>query len=141
MAQTYVTHDMIAKEALLQLKNELLSASLVHRGYEGEFQEKPGGWHKGDTINIKAHVYFRVKSGEVIDVVDLKEQSTTLTVDQRYHVAWRCSSQDLTQNIDAFSQRWISPAMQALANYIDADMFGYMYKYIPNQIGSPGTTP
>ena len=141
MAQTFITHDMIAKEALMQLKNELLSATVVHRGYQPEFSEKPGGWHKGDTVNIKTPIYFRVKSGEVIDVVDLKEQVTTLTVDQRYHVAWRCSSHDLTLNIDAFSERYVQPAAQALANYIDADVFGYMYKYIPNQIGSPGTTP
>ncbi len=141
MSQTFITHDMIANEALLQLKNELVSGSLLHRAYEKEYAEKPGGWHKGATISIKAPVYFRVKDGETIDVVDLKEQTTSLTVDQRKHVAWRCSSQDLTMNVDAFSERFIQPAMQSLANYIDADNFSYMYKYIPNQVGTPGTTP
>jgi hypothetical protein len=141
MAQTFLTHDMIAAEALLQLKNELLAGQLLYNGYDPEFAKNPNGWKVGSTINIKAPVYFRAKSGETIDVVDLKEQVTTLTVDQRYHVAWRCSSQDLTLNIEAFSDRWVKPAAQALANYIDADLFSTMYKYIPNQIGTPGTTP
>jgi len=141
MAQTFLTHDIIAREALLQLKNELLAGQLLYNGYDAEYAKNPNGWKIGATINIKAPVYFRAKSGETIDVVDLKEQVTTLTVDQRYHVAWRCSSQDLTLNIEAFSDRWVKPAAQALANYIDADLFSTMYKYIPNQVGTPGTTP
>ena len=141
MTQTYITHDMIASEALMQLENELLSGSLLHRGYENEYAEKPGGWKKGATINIKAPVYARVSDGETINPVAIKEQVTTLTVDQRKHVAWECSSQDLTLNIDAFSERFIQPNIQALANYIDSDNFSYMYKKIPNQVGEPGTTP
>ena len=141
MAQTYLTHDIIAKEALMHLKNELLAGQLLYNGYNEEYAKNPNGWEIGNTINIKAPIYFRTKSGEAIDVVDIKEQVTTMVVDQRYHVAWRCSSQDLTLNIDAFSQRFVQPAAQALANKIDSDLFGTMYKYIPNQIGTPGTTP
>lgn len=141
MASTYIHHDYIAREALLQLKNNLVVGNLIHRGYEGEFTEKPSGWYKGDTINIKAPVYFRVKDGETIDVVDLKEQNTTLQLAYRKHVAWRCSSQDMTLNIDAFSRRFIQPAMQALANYIDSTTMAVAKNYIPNQIGTPGTTP
>jgi hypothetical protein len=141
MAQTFLTHDIIAKEALMQLKNELLAGQIMYNGYDAEYAKNPNGWKVGSTINIKAPVYFRAKSGETISVVDIKEQVTTLAVDQRYHVGWRCSSQDLTLNIEAFSQRFVRPAVQALANYIDADLFSTAYKYIPNQIGTPGTTP
>lgn len=141
MASTYIHHDYIAREALLQLKNNLVVGNLIHRGYEGEFTEKPSGWFKGDTINIKTPVYFRVKDGETIDVVDLKEQNTTLQLSYRKHVAWRCSSQDMTLNIDAFSRRFIQPAMSTLANYIDLTIMGVAKNFIPCQVGTPGTVP
>ena len=141
MAQTFLTHDILASEALLQLENELLAPQLFYNGYSPEYTKNPNGWPVGATINIKAPIYFRAKSGETIDVVDIKEQVQTMTVNQRYHVAWRCSSQDLTLNIKAFSDRFLKPAAQALANYIDTDLFNTAYKYSPNQVGTPGTTP
>ena len=58
----------------------------------------------------------------------------------RKHVAYKVSTQDMTLSIDAFSDRFIKPAMEALANYIDTTMLG-LYKGIPNQVGTPGTTP
>lgn len=141
MASTYIHHDYIAKEALLQLKNNLVVGNLVHRSYAGEFTEKPSGWHKGDTINIKAPLYFRVKDGATIDPVDLYEQSTTIQINYRKHVAWACTSHDMTLNVDAFSERFIQPAMQALANYIDLTTMSVAKNFIPNQVGSPGSVP
>jgi hypothetical protein len=141
VAQTFIHHDYIAKEALLQLKNNLVVGNLVHRGYEGEFTEKPAGWHKGDTINIKAPIHFRVKDGASVDVVDLQERSTTMQVNYRKHVAWQCSAHDMTLNADAFSKRFIQPAMETLSNYIDATVMEVAKNYIPNQVGTPGVVP
>lgn len=140
MSHTWIQPSVVAKEALRQLENNLVMARLVHRGYEGEYQKNPNGWKQGSTLTIKAPVYFRPKSGASLDVVDLREEDVTITVNQRYHVAWAVTSQEMTLDIDKWSKRFIKPAMQSLANYIDKSLLGLYYD-VPNQVGTPGTTP
>ncbi len=140
MSNTFINPTVVAKEALLQLENNCVMGRLVYRGYEKEFNNTFNGYKPGSSVTIKAPVYFRVKSGATIDTVELREEDTTFTVNTRYHVAWPITSQEMTQNIDKFSERFIQPAMQAIANQIDSDLLA-LYKYIPNQVGTPGTTP
>ena len=40
MANTILTNALIAKEALIQLENQMVLGNLVHRGYEDEFDQK-----------------------------------------------------------------------------------------------------
>jgi len=140
MSHTWIQPSVVATEALRQLENNLVMSRLVHRGYEGEFQKNPNGWKKGSSITIKAPVYFRVQDGATINTVDLREEDVTITVDQRKHIAWPVTSQEMTMDIDKMSKRFIKPAMQALANKIDVTLL-QCYRDIPNQIGTPGTTP
>ena len=140
MPNVFVNSSMVAKEALRQLENNLVMGNLVYRGYEEEWQKNPNGWNVGSTVTVKAPVYFRVKNGAAIDVVDLKERSTTFVVNYRKHIAWVVTAQEMTLDLDKFSKRYIQPAMQALANYIDLTLLS-LYKNIPNQVGTPGTTP
>jgi hypothetical protein len=140
VAHTWIPPSVVAKEALRQLENNLVMGRLVHRAYEGEYQKSPNGWKQGATITIKAPVYFRPQSGATINVVDLREEDITIVVDQRYHVAWPVTSQEMTLDIDKFSQRFITPAMQSLSNYIDKSLL-QCYRDIPNQVGTPGSTP
>jgi len=140
MSNTFINPTVVAKEACIQLENELVVARNVHRAYEEEFKKKHNGYKQGSSVTIKAPIYFRVKDGATLDAVDILEQDITLTVNLRKHVAWAVTSQEMTLNIDKFSERYIKPAMQALANYIDYTVLG-LYKDVPNQIGTPGTTP
>jgi len=140
MSNTFVNPTVVAKEALRQLKNNCVMGNLAFRGYESEWDKSPNGYKIGSSVTVKAPVYFRVKDGATLDAVDLVERSTSFTISYRKHVAWVCTSQEMTLNIDKFSQRFIQPAMQALANFIDVTMLG-LYKGIPNQVGTPGTTP
>jgi hypothetical protein len=140
MANTFINPTVVAKEALMQLENNCVMGKLVHRGYEQEFNTTNNGYKVGSSVTIKAPVYFRVKTGATIDTVELREEDTTFTVDVREHVAWPVTSQEMTQNIDKFSERFIQPAMQALANKIDTTLLG-LYNKIPNQVGTPGVTP
>ena len=124
----------------MQLENNCVMANLVFRGYEEEWQNTVNGYKKGSSITAKAPVYFRVKDGETIDVVDLREEDISLSLDYRKHVAYKLSGNEMTYNIDRFAKRFITPAMQAIGNYIDNQLLG-LYKYIPNQVGTPGVTP
>lgn len=140
MSSTFVNPTKVVAESLRQLKNESVMGKLVFRGYEDEFQSRVGSWKIGSSITIKAPVYFRVQDGATINTVDLVERSTTFTISYRKHVAYPITSSEMTLNIDKFTERFIRPAMQALGNYIDLSILG-LYAQIPNQVGTPGTTP
>ena len=140
MAHTFVNPTMVAREVLRQLENNCVMGKLVFRGYEDEWLKNPNGWKIGDTVTVKAPVYFRVKDGATLDAVDLNERSTTFQIAYRKHIAWAVTAQQMSLNIDKLNERFIKPAAQALANYIDLILLG-LYTDIPNQVGTPGTTP
>jgi hypothetical protein len=137
MGNTTLTADIIAKEAVRVLDNELVMAKKVFRGHEEDFKTKVNGYEVGETISIRKPTDFTVRDGAVMDVQDVVEGKTTITVNQRKGVDFRFSSQDLTLKIEDLSERVIKPAMVQLANQIDADLHG-LYKYIPNWTGTPG---
>lgn len=139
MANTTLTADIIAKEALTILDNELVMAKQVFRGYENEFDKKVNGYEVGETISIRRPTDFTVTDGATMNVQNVTEGKTTITVDQRKHVAFEFTSQDLTLKISELSERIIKPAMIQLANQIDADLHA-LYKYVPNWVGTPGQT-
>jgi hypothetical protein len=139
MANTTLTADVIAKEALMILDNNLVMAKQVFRGYENEFDNKVNGYNVGDTISIRKPTDYTVRDGAVMSVQDAVEGKTTITVDKRKGVDFKFSSQDLTLKIDQLSERIIKPAMVQLANQIDRDLMG-LYKYVPNWVGTAGQT-
>ena len=140
MANVFSNPSMVAAEALRHLQNNMVMAPNVYRGYEKEWDKRPNGWNVDDTVTVKAPVYFRVKTGRAIDRVDLKERSTTFVVNKWRQISWQLNAEEMTLSLDKWSERFLKPAMQALANYIDLDLLG-LYKDIPNQVGTPGTTP
>jgi hypothetical protein len=135
MANTLITPSIIAKEALMQLENNLVMANRVHREYKKEFT---GG--QGDTVSIRRPVKFYTADGATRVNQDVEEKSTSITVDQRKHVSWKFSTQDLTLSVEEYSERYIKPAAITLANTVDRSLHG-LYKYAWNSVGTPGTTP
>jgi hypothetical protein len=139
MANTVLTADIIAKEAVMILDNELVMGRKVFRGYENEFDGRVNGYKKGDTITIRKPTDFTVRDGPVMDAQEVTEGKTTIVVDQRKGVDFKFTSQDLTLKIGELSERVIKPAMIQLANQIDRDVLG-LYKYVPNWVGATGET-
>lgn len=140
MANTLLTHSMIADRALFDLSNNLIMGQKVFRGYESEFGTPVGGYKKGASVTIHLPNKFRAKVGATIDKVDVEEPSTTVTVDVQNHVAMDFSETDMTLSVEEFSRKYINPATIALANLVDVN--GLLeYKNIYNSKGTPGTTP
>lgn len=135
MANTIITPDIIAKEALAQLENNLVLSNQVHREYKKEFT---GG--VGDSVSIRKPVKFYTADGATRVNQDVEEKSTSITVDERKHVSWKFSTQDLTLSIEEYSERYIKPAMITLANTMDRSGHA-LYKRVWNSVGTPGTTP
>jgi len=140
MANTFSNPTIVAREALRHLRNNCVMGKLVYRGYEEEYKKMYNGWNQGESITINTPNYFRVKDGATVDTVELNQRSTTFTVDQRKHVAWTLTDTEMTLDLDKWSDRYLKPAMQALSNHVDAALLG-LYNQVPNQVGTPGTTP
>jgi P22 coat protein - gene protein 5 len=129
-----ITPTIIAQEALMQLDNNLVFGSMVHRGYEDEFGKMVNGSKPGDTIRIRKPVQFTVRSGAVADVQDVEEAYTSMTVGPQIGVDFKFQSSDFALTIAEFSDRYIKPAMIQIANTIDTSLAA-LYKDIPNWTG------
>jgi hypothetical protein len=136
MSNTTLTADIIAKEAVMILENELVMANLVHRGYEEEFTNKVNGYNVGETVSIRRPTDFTVRDGAVAAVQDVVEGKTTFTVDKQKGVDFKFTSQDLTLQIGDLSERVMKPALVQLANQVDRDVFA-LYKNVPNHVTIP----
>jgi hypothetical protein len=138
MANTVLTASIVAKAAVGILENELTMAGLVYRGYEEEFDKKINGYEVGDTITIQKPTDFTVRNTITASPQDVTEGKLTMTINQVAGVDFKFTSQQLTLNIGALSERVIRPAMIQVANAIDLSVMS-LFKDIPNWVGTPGT--
>lgn len=122
MANTFLTPDIIAKEALMVLRNNAVMSKLVHRDYADEFAAV------GDTITIRkpakfeANEFPNVSGG--IDVQDATEGSASITLDKLLDVSFAVTAKEMALDISDFSEQLLVPAMQAFADKIDKYLIG-----------------
>lgn len=138
MANNTLTVDMIAKEALAILKNNLGWMSKVHRGYEDEYKAQPNGYKIGETVSIRRPADFTVRTGATLATQDVTEGKIPLTVDTQKGVDWQYSSTEMTLDINEYSERVIKPAMINLSHDIANDVATTMYRGFYNWVGAPG---
>lgn len=117
MANTILTPQIIANEALMVLQSNLTMANLVHRDYSQEFVKV------GDTITVRKPATFVAKNftGQTV-AQDITEGSTTVKMDRFRDITVNVGAKEMTLDIKNFSEQVITPAMQAMAQQIDADL-------------------
>ena len=140
MANTTLTADIIAKEALLILENNLGVMKTFHKAHESEFSSKVNGYKIGDTLSIRRPADFTVRSGATLSTQDVIEGKVALTIDQQKGVDFQFSSTDLTLKVSDLSERVIAPAMTNLINEIAKDCLEQFYQGVYNWVGTPGQT-
>lgn len=120
MANSFLTPDIIAREALMVLRNNAVMANLVHRDYSDEFVAGVG-----DTITVRKPAKFTAKEyNGSIDVQDATEGSVAVKMDKHLDVSFAVTSKQMTQDIKSFSEQLLVPAMQAFADKIDGYLLG-----------------
>lgn len=127
---TFLTPDIIAKEALMVLRNNAVMANLVHRDYSDEFVEGVG-----DTITIRKPAKFVAKeySGS-IDVQDATESGVAVKMDKHLDVSFAVTSKQMSLDIKDFSKQLLVPAMQAFADKVDEYLLG-LASDVTNEVG------
>lgn len=116
MANTILTPEIIAREALMVLRNNAVMANLVHRDYSDEFVAGVG-----DTITIRKPAKFTAEeyNGTSINVQDATETGVPVVMDKHLDVSFAVTSEQMTLDIADFSKQLLVPAMQAFADKVD----------------------
>ena len=115
MANTILTPEIIAREALMVLRNNAVMANLVHRDYSEEFAVGVG-----DTITVRKPATFVANEyNGSIEVQDAKETAVPVVMDKHLDVSFAVTSKQMTMDIADFSKQFLIPAMQAFADKVD----------------------
>ena len=120
MANNFLTPSVIAREALMVLRNNAVMANLVHRDYSDEFVAGVG-----DTITIRRPATFTAKEyNGSIEVQDATETGISVVMDKHLDVSFAVTAKQLSMSIEDFSAQLLVPAMQAFADKVDKYLLG-----------------
>jgi len=133
-SQVLLTPQVISKETLMILENNLVAANRVNRSFENQFVKI------GSSLTIRKPNRYTVRSGAAISVQDIAEPSTSISISNQKGVDFEFTSQDLTLTVEEFSERYLKPAMSEVANQIDFDVLQRIFS-ISNYVGTPTVTP
>lgn len=141
MANTFLTADIITRECLLVLHNKLSFLKGINKQYDSSFANSEA--KIGDTLRIRKPPKFTVRSGRTWSQQDMIDTKVNLTINNQRGVDLGFYSDDLTLRIEDFSNRYIQPAMGALASKIEADCIQSAVLSTYNSVvnGTLGTPP
>lgn len=120
MANAFLTSSMITREALRIFKNSNLFLRNIDKQYDDQFARE--GAKIGDTLRIRLPNDYTVRSGRVAAPQDTVERQVPLTVSSQKGVDLSFTSAELALSMDDFSNRYILPAVNALAGGVALDV-------------------
>ncbi|MGX2959500.1 P22 phage major capsid protein family protein [Peribacillus sp. JNUCC 23] len=136
MTNQLITPQIVAKESLMVLENNMVLGNLVHRDYSNEFVNGVG-----DTVNVRKPATFITNEFTTqIEIQDAKEASVPVKLDTHLDVSFEVTAKDLTLNISDFSRQFIQPAVSSIAQAVDVKI-AKLYQDIPFTYGIALTTP
>jgi hypothetical protein len=138
MANQILTISMITRESLRVLENNLTFTKGVNREYDDAFGKT--GAKIGNTLNLRLPARYVGRTGPTLSIENQTETFFPLTLNTQFGVDVQFTSQDMELSMDDFSERFLAPAMAAVANKIDRDGLAQGLN-VYNAVGTPGTTP
>ncbi len=127
-----LTDDIIVKEALRLLKNNLVTAPLVHRDLEARFAKV------GDVISLQRPYRTKTASGRVLQKQPMVDQTVPFAINRQEHFGLEVTMRDRTMSIERFSERYLKSGIIQLANVIDRSIL-LKLKEAHFSSGTPGT--
>jgi hypothetical protein len=118
MANAFLTAAAIADQAMATLYESTFLGELVHTDYGAELATKK----LGDTINIRKPAVFTAQKfnrANGIQLQDATESSVPVTLDTIPDVSFAVTDEDMTLKIDDFDERLLTPACEAIVQYVD----------------------
>lgn len=144
MANTLKFIDMVAREALAVAHEQCQFIGTTDRQYDDSFGKT--GAKIGSTLRVRnPNKYTRRQGSRVMDVQDQAETTQNITlatqdgVDMRFNSAELSLDTDSVKDVQAFSKRYIEPAVKVLVSGIESDYLAYATKATFNVAGTAGT--
>lgn len=134
---TLLTPSEITKEAQRVLHQKLNFIKRVNLSYDDRYANS--GAKIGDSLKIRLPTQYTVTDGATLNIQDSEQQSVTLQVNNRKHVGMSFTDEELTLDIDRFSELHIEPAMAVLAAKVESDVLSNVYKDVYNQVDNVGS--
>ena len=135
MANTNLTIDQITNEALMVLHQKANFLGTINRQYDKSFAKS--GAKIGDTLRIRLPNQYTVRTGAALNTQDVTETKVDLAVATQKDVDLNFTTEELTMDIDSFSERIIQPAISTLVSNIEADVMN-VFKNVWNQSNNVG---
>lgn len=140
MANVILTPEIIAKEAMMHLENELVLANLINVDFSSEFNGAVG-----DSINVRRPVRGAVQRNN-LDIssfrTDIEDANVPVAVDRTVTAAFELTAQQRTLDIrDDRIQSFIKAEVIKMRDDIEQQIATEMYRNIYHFSGTPGTRP
>lgn len=137
MANTLITPQIVAKEALAILRNNCVYKDLVHTDYSGDFVN-----HVGDTINVRVPASLSAKDfTSTIDKQNITESYVAVKLNKFKDVSVAVTSKEWTLSLVDFSKQVIEPAMAAIGEQIDQDIANLIFEKAGSTVTRTAATP
>jgi hypothetical protein len=133
-SNSLLTPSLISKETLVILTNNLVAAGKVNRQFENQFVKI------GTTLTVRKPNRFTITLGPALQIQDITEPQTSITISTQAHVDFQFSSQELTLTIEEYSERYCKSAAETIANQVDTSVLA-LFNQFANEVGTPGSPP
>lgn len=139
MANTFLTPDVIAREALVLLQSNLVSLRLFSRNYEADLNS---GAKVGDRIRIRRRAPGIVDeyNGSSINVRDIEESHIYLTLEKHFDASVKITDKERTLELVDFSEQVLAPRMVEMGEKIDSYALTKLLN-APNPVGPSEDAP
>ena len=138
MANDFKNTSLVTKWAV----REFLNALVMGQKIDGQLDDSRifSGAKVGASASIRRPVMFEATASSTYSAQDIEEGIVPVTINNRQHVGFDITDEDLSLKIEDANERYIKPAMEELAQVVESAIAAEYYQ-IPNFVGTPGTTP
>lgn len=134
MANELLAFSTILREAMSIFENACVAAKTVNRRYESKLGDF------GESFYVPIPETPTVSDGPTLDLKDTAPSKVLVTLDKQKHTDFTFTSKERTLNINQFSDLFLRPRMEALANQVDVDLLA-LTQSCSMSVGTAGTGP
>jgi hypothetical protein len=123
MANTFITPEIVATQALASLYNTTVMLPLVYSDVSSDF----GPQKVGNTVNIRKPAVFTANDfnrANGITIQNATEGDIPVVLNDIADVSFAVTAEDMTLSIEDFDEQLLTPAMEAISQAIDVKLLG-----------------
>ena len=142
MANSFLTTDWLAMDAVEHLTSKLVVAKYFNSDYSGQFKLK---YPVADTIRVQYPDQGAIRNGLTFTPEALKPRYTTVVIDEPFGSDFELDSVEAVLSAprgdEQFRKMYMTPRVDKIAQEIDSRCALYAYQHAASLVGVLGTNP